>query len=930
MTLVRAHTSIIGETGYNNHSRNFFKALNKITPVAVRNWTVGSTWKGYDNDEPHNRETYIDSELKRMLLFQTLSTENGPQDFPLYSNYHQEFSEPAIDIVLNDNRHEYFNQKFNGPSVAYNVWETTRQPDDFFEKLKTFSQVWVPSEWQKHCTVEQGIDESRVKVVPEGVDGTRFKPLTDAIEFPKSRPFRFLVVGRWEYRKSTKEIIKAFIEAFPNKENVELLLSVDNQFANDGLSTTEERLAKFGLTDPRIKVIHHQDQNQYTRLLQTCDIFVSCARSEGWNLPLIEAMACGAPSIYSDWGAQLQFAKGRGIPVKIIGEVPAAAENDESWDSSAPGNFAEPDFKDLVEKLKDGFVNFTAHKEKALADSIEIREEFTWERAAKIAYDHIQELVSPLIMEQMSDFAWVTCGNLGYMPIIEKLVQSLDKFSKRKIIVYGIDCEVPFADKYPNLIAKTLTVPYHSANDKWYWKQWACLEALTEDFENFVWLDGDIVANHNIDTIRQYFSEITVYPIPDSHIQEDFIGYYTDEVGQIRKQLFNEALCESEGVARLNQKAHICMYVYNLRCKWWFEEILDIYRKTPADQYAKLLNWNDEGIDNFMRSKYQYQKMLPVSNFDVSEWDGDLLDTTGKAMEHFLTFWRDSGPINFGKIYGWQRVPFDKEKIKYFHGNKNLEFAQFMTDYIELQKNDSFHDSEFFFTSKNEVKNLGSIKGVHGPTMEIAGKYGWDYAIYHEIYNIKDYEHQDLVKIRPGDVVVDLGGNIGVFTRYAYHMGASKIVTFEPDRRYFEVLKQNSPKNAVLFNAAIGEKLGQLTLTESHHLGGSNLWNEFDPLQTQYQVNVYTLDYLLENGVIDRIDFLKVDIEGSEIIALNGISDHNLSKIRNIAVEYHHEHLKFNDSLRHNFMQRLIDLGFNSYMILCGHDNALQLMYFWK
>ena len=52
MTLIKAHTSIIGDTGYNCHSRNFFKALNQLTPVSVRNWTIGDSWKGYNDDEP--------------------------------------------------------------------------------------------------------------------------------------------------------------------------------------------------------------------------------------------------------------------------------------------------------------------------------------------------------------------------------------------------------------------------------------------------------------------------------------------------------------------------------------------------------------------------------------------------------------------------------------------------------------------------------------------------------------------------------------------------------------------------------------------------------------------------------------------------------------------------------------------------------------
>ena len=932
---IKAHTSIIGETGYNCHSRNFFKALNSLDDLRVdaRNWTIGSTWTGYNNDEPHNDEYYIDTELKTILTQQTLQTPNGSQEFPLYLNYLNP-GETDIHIVLNDVNHKYFSDMYDGPKIAYNVWETTKYPDDFFKHLQTFDQVWVPSSWQKECTVAQGIRADKVKVVPEGVDTQMFKPLSQETSFPKGRPFRFVLVGRWEYRKSTKEIIKAFIDTFSEDERVELILNVENPFANDGCSNTQDRLAKFSLTHRGIKILNHLSKSEYVNLLQTADVFVSCARSEGWNLPLIEAMACGVPSLYSDWGAQLEFAAGKGLPVAVHGEVPAGVANDESWNPNAPGNFVEPNFEDLKLRLREVYDNYEIYKKSALMESKQIQTQFTWENAAKIAQDHIQELIQPEINEYSTDFAWVTCGNLAYMPIIQKLAESLLEFSNRKLIVYGIDCDVPFA-YLPNVIARKLTIPYYSNYDKWYWKQYACLAAFNESFENFVWLDGDIIANHTIDKLADHFANIENYPLADIHVQEDFIGYYTKPDGSRGQQLFNENLCKAKGVKRLATKAHICMYLYNRNCEWWFNEILNVYKETDLADYPSLLQWNDEGIDNYLRCKYGYNKFLPISNFDVSEWDGDLLGTTGKAMEHFISFWRDQGPKNFGKVYGWQFIPKNKDQILYFHGNKNLGFAQIMIDHIKAQRDQNFHDTEYFFVAKDEIKNLGSIKKVEGGTMDIAHKYGWDYAIYHEIYNLTDYKHPHLsenpvVKIQPGDVVVDLGGNIGIFTRYAYHMGASKIVTFEPDRRYFEILKQNAPANAVLFNAAIGDQLGTLTLTESSHLGGSNLWHQKDPTLTQYDVNLYTLDYILDNGLIDRIDFLKVDIEGSEIIALKGISDANLAKIRNVAVEYHHEHLNFNDELRNEFIGRFNRLGFNSYLLFCGPNNALQLIYFWK
>ena len=392
--VIKAHTSIIGDTGYNCHSRNFFKELHKIIPVQVRNFTIGSSWDGYNNDEPHNGEYYIDDHLKTMLVQQTLDSPSGRKEFPLYQNYKNE-GDPNIHIVLNETDHYYFYDDYDGIKIAYNVWETTRQPDNFFERLKTFDQVWVPSEWQRQCTIEQGIPADKVKVVPEGVDTQMYKPINRVVSKPIDRPFRFLLVGRWDYRKATREIIESFVNTFSEDENVEMILSVDNLFAKDGLNSTEERLKKFGIFHKGLKVVHHLSKEEYSNLIKTSDVFVSCARGEGWNLPLIEAMSSGVPSMYSNWGAQLEFAIGKGIPINVIREIPAVPpKDDNTWISNASGNFAEPDFKDLSKKMRDVYKNYTVHKRKALEDSDLIRERFTWENSAKIASDILLNISS--------------------------------------------------------------------------------------------------------------------------------------------------------------------------------------------------------------------------------------------------------------------------------------------------------------------------------------------------------------------------------------------------------------------------------------------------------------------------------------------------------------------------------------------------------
>jgi len=387
-----AHTSFIGETGYANHSRNFFTALNKLIPVKVRNFTVGSTWKGLEGGEPHNDEWYLTEEHKEMLYKQTTMDNGVRQDHYIYGGNDEDEKGNNLHIVLNEVNHYYFYDSYDGPKIAYNVWESTLYPDDFFKKIQEFDQLWVPSKWQKDCVIDQGYPQDRVKIVPEAVDGNIFFPedVEDDMDEYDGR-FKFILFGRWDYRKSIKEIIECFLKTFDKEEPVDLIVSIDNSFATDGISITEDRLIYYGFKDSRIKVKHFPRREDYVKYLKRGHVFLSCARSEGWNLPLIEAISCGTPSIYSNWGAQLEYAGGKGLPVEIVGEIPASDGDGKSYVGDAPGNFCEPDYGHLCEVMRDAYSNYEEHKKKALKDSEIIRKEFTWEGAAKKAMGHLEE-----------------------------------------------------------------------------------------------------------------------------------------------------------------------------------------------------------------------------------------------------------------------------------------------------------------------------------------------------------------------------------------------------------------------------------------------------------------------------------------------------------------------------------------------------------
>ena len=392
-----AHGSYIGTTGYANHTRAFYRELSNSYDLKVRNFTIGKSWDGY-NDEPHNNEDYVDNIDKKLLVEQSLwDSDRVMNHHPLYES-HQNIFKHNINIVLNETDHHYFYQNYDGLKIAYNVWESTRQPEGFFNQLKTFDQVWVASSWQRDCTIEQGIEPDKVKVVPEAVDGTIFKPnyTADLPEYNDGR-FKFVMFGRWDYRKSTKEIIESFLQEFSKDEPVDLVVSIDNPFAKDNFKSTEERLKNYKLDDSRIKIKHFPTREEYVKYLQKGHVFLSCARAEGWNLPLIEAMACGTPSIYSNCSAQLEFAKDLGLPVPIKSMSEAKLGEYSSFSQSLlAGEFYEPDFDFLKKQMREAYVNYKKHKKKALKESKTIREKFTWKNAAKIAGKEIENLLDNL------------------------------------------------------------------------------------------------------------------------------------------------------------------------------------------------------------------------------------------------------------------------------------------------------------------------------------------------------------------------------------------------------------------------------------------------------------------------------------------------------------------------------------------------------
>ncbi|MBI1352893.1 MAG: FkbM family methyltransferase [Acidobacteria bacterium] len=140
--------------------------------------------------------------------------------------------------------------------------------------------------------------------------------------------------------------------------------------------------------------------------------------------------------------------------------------------------------------------------------------------------------------------------------------------------------------------------------------------------------------------------------------------------------------------------------------------------------------------------------------------------------------------------------------------------------------------------------------------------------------------HEDVPRARPGDVVLEIGGWVGCFTRQCLIDGAERIVALEPE-----------PSNIDCFRKNLGAALrdGRVELVEKaawSHSGGTVRFGlpEIDPEGNPQvspegfmpmedgpvEVEVVTIDDLVRERGLERVDLIQMDVEGAERHALAG------------------------------------------------------------
>ncbi len=129
-----------------------------------------------------------------------------------------------------------------------------------------------------------------------------------------------------------------------------------------------------------------------------------------------------------------------------------------------------------------------------------------------------------------------------------------------------------------------------------------------------------------------------------------------------------------------------------------------------------------------------------------------------------------------------------------------------------------------------------------------------------------------IVDVAAGDVVLDIGGHLGTFTRAALGRGAGVVVVFEPEPTNIGCLKQTFEREiadgrVILVEAAAWKSPGTLNFSAPSEINtGVGSVAESGELI----VKAVTIDDTVEELELESVDFIKMDIEGGERDALAG------------------------------------------------------------
>jgi glycosyltransferase involved in cell wall biosynthesis len=235
-------------------------------------------------------------------------------------------------------------------------------------RCNKMDEIWVPTQFSKDIFMKEGVEEGKLKIIPEPVDTEIFDPSKVTALIPNTdKSTKFISIFKWETRKGWDILISAYLSEFKKNENVILyiLTSKYHHESRKSFRTIIQEYAKENMKNlvnlPKIEILESVSGVDLPRLLKSMDCMVIPSRGEGWGRPHVEAMSMELPVIATNWSGNTEFMNNENsYLLEIEGLVPVS---DGAFKNSGM-KWANPSVKHLKKLMRNVFENPTEAKEK--------------------------------------------------------------------------------------------------------------------------------------------------------------------------------------------------------------------------------------------------------------------------------------------------------------------------------------------------------------------------------------------------------------------------------------------------------------------------------------------------------------------------------------------------------------------------------------
>lgn len=251
------------------------------------------------------------------------------------------------------------------------------------------------------------------------------------------------------------------------------------------------------------------------------------------------------------------------------------------------------------------------------------------------------------------------------------------------------------------------------------------------------------------------------------------------------------------------------------------------------------------------------------------------------------------------------------------------------------QKYFAFH--KYIFKPYNLFKGVKKIIFYRGSIVLHLDLDDW---IQQQLYFLGDYEKPEIdylySVLKSGDTFIDVGGNIGLFSFNASRIigNSGKVYAFEAFKPNYEKFSQhltlNNFKNVTLEHLAVAEKEGYIEILYNENYGNvgmaSSYLKDFTAKET---VKSISLDDYIKNQAVTNITLIKIDIEGGEFSALQGMQEILTHCKPKIIIEINNIALKSSNHSEDELIQLLLEKGYSQTKVLSRNESSYNAVFEW-